>query len=137
METKKSFIYTDKGKKVPAILYHEIGHAIQAKTNLFNINNTQDPTRFLKKGLKYQGNSELVDEFKKSSAYSAYLCEAHSESFAAACMIMRSQGKRETAESFIEICANTIRRTLLAARDKDKNYPSMKYYASMPHKKQL
>ncbi len=113
-------------------MYHEAAHGLQYTQDLFDEQKISRIYNFLDKGLKIAPDNSLVEFVIDESCYKNYLGEMHSEAFASACMLMRSNSAAEFARTSFLLLRRGSLRTIDGLKSKDNDYPSSKYYASLP-----
>lgn len=118
-------------------VYHELGHLMQYRLKMFNAREINRIYRFLSKGCgkKKMPKSEIARRFAKSSSYTSYLLETHANAFADACLLLRADGRGERIKQSIDCYLRDADVFFEGLTDKDKEYPGMKYYSSLPVQK--
>ena len=111
-----SSLYDDIG-----VLYHEAGHILQTEYNLFNDKELNN---------KYGKSLSFKDIFK----YKSFLKEQHSESFAFAAMMLRSEKAFDLAKSAIKAWKRGVKHSALAFSKTSDSYNNNNaaFYATFP-----
>lgn len=114
-------------------LYHEAAHSLQRTQKLFNSAKMDELyNAFCSKGLKKATPGKLSEQLVEKNTYHSYLCEMHSEAFATACLMLRSEGILDYGKQMGRSYADSLSQMVGALMDADKEYPSLKYYADLP-----
>ena len=103
------------------VLYHEAGHILQNEYNLFDDKELSN---------KYGKSLNFKDSFK----YQSFLKEQHSESFAFAAMMLRSEKAFDLAKSVIKAWKSGVKRSALAFSKTSDSYNNNNaaFYATFP-----
>ena len=126
------FFTNDKTFSDRFTMYHEAAHSLQCKQNLFNEKEIGKVYDFLEQGLKIKNNNPLVEFVINDTCYKHYLKEMHSEAFAAACVLLHSKNNIDFTRISLLLMKKSALRTIYGIKDTRYEYPSLKYYASLP-----
>lgn len=134
---RMAYFFDDKDTNDRHNIYHELGHLMQFKLNMFNAKEINRIYRFIGKGAskKKIPKSEIARRFVTSSSYTDYLLEAHANAFANACLLLRTNGRGERIKQSLNCYLRDGAAFFEGLKDGDKDYPGMKYYSSLPVQK--
>lgn len=134
---RMTYFFDDRTANDRHNIYHELGHLMQYRLNMFNTREINRIYRFLSKGCnkKKMPKSEIARRFAKSSSYTNYLLESHANAFADACLLLRTENRGERIRQSISCYLRDADTFFEGLTDTDKEYPGMKYYASLPVQK--
>lgn len=125
------YFYGDETFSEQHTVYHELGHSLTRHLNLYDNEKMDKLYNFCAKGIKFYSGGKNVSEFADRVTYFNYLSEMQSEGFATAAMMLRTPGISRFG-LYWQRLRDVALRTVEASQTKDKAYPSMKYYSSMP-----
>ena len=133
------FFFDDKTDDDQYNIYHELGHLMQFEHKLFQAKEINRIYKFLSKGVGKKGipKSKMAKIFVDTFAYQDHLLEVHANSFATACMILRANTEKERREQSFDCYLRSANTFFEGLKDKEKEYPGMKYYSNLPLQKQV
>ncbi len=118
-------------------IYHELGHLMQYRFNMFNHKDIRQIYNFMDKGIKAKKTSfgNLTKRFVSANNYQLHLYETHANAFATACMLLRCQNQKELRSQSLDCYLRAGNIFFEGVRDPQKIYPAMKYYSALPVQK--
>ena len=118
-------------------MYHEMAHTLQDCHHFFNQEELKKFYRFAIGELKYIGKTPLAQRFADMQCYDDYLCEVHANAFATACMLLRSESKKEFYQQCFKCYVRSGSTFFQALKDESSTYPSLRFYVSFPIEKEV
>ena len=125
-------VSSDKNDDDRQVIYHEFGHILQKKLNLFNTKDLHTMYQFMNKGLKKISYGQLNKMFVQDYIYHDYLQEIHADTFSHACLLLRAEKTTDFYRQYFKNYLQSGQTYMSGILTSHKEYPSDKFYAYFP-----